>query len=312
MSRDLVQLRPPSAMGRHAPDEDFLARIHARARLALDNVIATRTSLCGSCSSLAHSSASTCGSRASSSPMAELFHEDELLQHGFDGASAVCKHAATDARDRENRSAVTERRRRLDSAGCGDTLLVQLCEAGSLPRPRRELFDDDLQHRRHLDTLEDAERLAQHIAHDKRRALTGSGDEVVIRRLIVFAGMTGCGKSLRAALSVAHAPKPAVWLPASAVRVAEWDDLYARARDSYLLVIDDLGTEAQNDWARTQLANLILERLNAGRWTIVTTNVDRQRFLAYGGERLASRFATSGLYRQVVGPDFRTVSSRAA
>jgi DNA replication protein DnaC len=60
-----------------------------------------------------------------------------------------------------------------------------------------------------------------------------------------------------------------------------------------LLVLDDYGTQGSNSaWSAERIYMILNARYNAGRATLITTNMDRQRFASYGGEygaRIASR-----------------------
>ena len=64
---------------------------------------------------------------------------------------------------------------------------------------------------------------------------------------------------------------PAVYIPPTIVKgrtIAE------RASQAALAVIDDYGANYPSDWAREQLLGILDDRMNEGRFTIVTTNLD--------------------------------------
>lgn len=56
-----------------------------------------------------------------------------------------------------------------------------------------------------------------------------------------------------------------------------------------ILALDDVGLEKSSDFAATELTDLIDERLNYGRPTIIATNKTKQQMIDHLGERLASR-----------------------
>ncbi len=120
---------------------------------------------------------------------------------------------------------------------------------------------------------------------------------------LVLAGNAGVGKSAAAAWALSEVG--GVFLPAadlgrldsaqgrSGRRVG---DLVEQALVARLVVLDDAGTEYSGDsgYAVARVAELLIARADAGRRTLVTTNLDRAAFLArYGGgagdERLRDR-----------------------
>lgn len=64
-------------------------------------------------------------------------------------------------------------------------------------------------------------------------------------------------------------------------------------QEADLLVLDDYGTQSSNSaWAAERIYMVLNARYNAGRATLITTNLDQDRFSRYGGEfgaRIASR-----------------------
>ena len=71
----------------------------------------------------------------------------------------------------------------------------------------------------------------------------------------------------------------------------ESHDPTADVQDSKLLVIDDIGSEMATDWVRDQIYTLISHRLNWGKPTIVTSNLDPEEIAKTYHRRLASRLA---------------------
>lgn len=59
--------------------------------------------------------------------------------------------------------------------------------------------------------------------------------------------------------------------------------------DADLLIIDDLGTEAQTRYTVTFLYNIINTRLNSGKKTIISTNLEQAELHKLYGDRITSR-----------------------
>lgn len=118
---------------------------------------------------------------------------------------------------------------------------------------------------------------------------------------LVLSAPAGRGKSWLATWAVAETTQRSVWLPAADVRVGEaWEGLRVKAlRASGLLVVDDLGEEASGDWGVREMASLLEGRHNAGRRTIVTTNLMPAAIGARYGERLLSRWSQEGVSKIV-------------
>jgi DNA replication protein DnaC len=55
------------------------------------------------------------------------------------------------------------------------------------------------------------------------------------------------------------------------------------------LMIDDIGVESPTHWAREQLTTLVEERLHGARWTVISTNLNKDAMADRMGDRLASR-----------------------
>lgn len=125
-----------------------------------------------------------------------------------------------------------------------------------------------------IDALADAARppiVAGHVG--SRAGLEGA--EAFLRdptrRCLTLAGPTGTGKTWAAAWIVA-ATDGAVWLSCHEQRSLEqWSATLAHAQRAALVVVNDLGAEA--DWLHTRLSGLICSRQEAGRRTVITTNL---------------------------------------
>ncbi len=72
-----------------------------------------------------------------------------------------------------------------------------------------------------------------------------------------------------------------------------YDDLFERVRSAPVLVLDDLGTQAQTPWAQEKLFQLINHRFNTRLPTIVTTNLQPDQI----DDRLRTRLTDAGIAR---------------
>lgn len=128
-------------------------------------------------------------------------------------------------------------------------------------------------------------------------------------RTLFLVGPPGRGKSYAATWSLAD--RAGVWLSATDVRVAGWDDLRPKAVSARLLVIDDLGRES-TEWAARELADVLELRHNRGLRSIATSNLTLDKLLARYGDRCASRWNDPRFSRAVVivGADLRTRGGR--
>lgn len=125
---------------------------------------------------------------------------------------------------------------------------------------------------------------------------------------LVLSAPPGRGKSWVATWVVAEVAALPMWLPAAECRVGQaWDGLRQKAMKSGLLVVDDLGEEASGEWGVRELATLLEGRHNAGKRTVVTTNLPPPEIAARYGERLLSRWAQAPYSRLVMvrGADLR-------
>ncbi len=73
----------------------------------------------------------------------------------------------------------------------------------------------------------------------------------------------------------------------------DFSDVLAEYKNVYALFLDDLGAEADTDWASSQLTGLVESRLQSGARMVISTNATRGQ-MASSNPRLASRvFATN-------------------
>lgn len=93
----------------------------------------------------------------------------------------------------------------------------------------------------------------------------------------------------------------------AAARDEEGIVLYRQLKKAALLVIDDLGGEYVDDkgWFVRALASIVDARYAACLKTIMTTNLNAERFKATYGERIADRIRESGRFRDVAGLSVR-------
>ncbi len=75
-----------------------------------------------------------------------------------------------------------------------------------------------------------------------------------------------------------------------------YDDLFERVRNAPVLVLDDLGTQAQTPWAQEKLFQLINHRFNNRLPTVVTTNLLPEQL----DDRLRTRLTDAGIARVYV------------
>ena len=75
-----------------------------------------------------------------------------------------------------------------------------------------------------------------------------------------------------------------------------YDELFERVRNAPVLVLDDLGTQAQTPWAQEKLFQLINHRFNTRLPTVVTTNLLPEQL----DDRLRTRLTDAGIARVYV------------
>ena len=134
---------------------------------------------------------------------------------------------------------------------------------------------------------------------------------------LVFRGGYGCGKTHLAAsianyrlskgLPVLFINTPdlldhlrAAYSPSVAV---SFDERFQQVRKAPLLILDDLGTQSNTDWAQEKLYQIFNYRYNAALPTVVTTNQDLETIEG----RVRSRLVDHRLVRilTISAPDFR-------
>ena len=77
------------------------------------------------------------------------------------------------------------------------------------------------------------------------------------------------------------------------------------AKQSTVLVLDDLGTEKITEWAREKLLQLINYRMNYQLATIITSNLSMSDISERLGERIHSRLKAMCEEIKIVGKDRR-------
>lgn len=136
-------------------------------------------------------------------------------------------------------------------------------------------------------------------------------DDKSRRPWLVLSGRTGTGKSVSAATAIAV--DGGLWIRADdVVRIfaglfGDALERQARVEHARLLVLDDVGCEADKDRMQPALIELIDARVSA-MWTptIVTTNLTKRDFATrYDSERLMSRFSELVTWVALDGPDLR-------
>ena len=127
---------------------------------------------------------------------------------------------------------------------------------------------------------------------------------------LLLSGASGCGKTHIAAAIVnrlLERGEPALFvvvpdlldhLRAAYQPGAEvgYDELFERVRNAPVLVLDDLGTQAQTPWAQEKLFQLINHRFNTRLPTVVTTNLLPEQI----DDRLRTRLTDAGIARVYV------------
>lgn len=135
------------------------------------------------------------------------------------------------------------------------------------------------------------------------------------RTWLVLCGPKGTGKSVAATWAVRHAittGSTAAFRRSSELAKLSGFDAGATELEALkrvdLLVLDDMGTESLNDWARAQLHELVDYRHEAYGRTVLTSNLQWRGvggLEARLGERIADRIAQAGTLVQVGGRSMR-------
>jgi DNA replication protein DnaC len=146
------------------------------------------------------------------------------------------------------------------------------------------------------------------------RALTYAQDP---QGWLVFKGGYGCGKTHLAAAVANHR----VTMGHAALFVStpdlldhlrstysphahtSYDERFEQVRNAPLLILDDLGTQSNTDWAQEKLYQIFNYRYNARLPTIITTNEELESIEI----RIRSRMVDPGLVQiiTILAPDFR-------
>lgn len=139
---------------------------------------------------------------------------------------------------------------------------------------------------------------------------------------LMFYGTTGLGKTfLCNCIAKALLDKGEIVVYHSAFRILELLEInrfnkdvsdkenamiqYELLFDSDLLIIDDLGTEMINSFSTSELFNVVNSRLNAGKSTIISTNLSPIQIQESYSERISSRIFGSYKMLNFYGPDVR-------
>lgn len=82
-----------------------------------------------------------------------------------------------------------------------------------------------------------------------------------------------------------------------------YDERFDQVRNSPLLILDDLGTQSNSEWAQEKLYQILNYRYNAKLPTVITTNLDLESIEI----RMRSRMVDPGLSQiiHIAAPDFR-------
>ena len=137
------------------------------------------------------------------------------------------------------------------------------------------------------------------------------------RGWLVLKGGYGCGKTHLAAAIANHALAVgqtvlfvntpdlldhlrATFNPDSTV---SYDERFDQVRNSPLLILDDLGTQSNSEWAQEKLYQILNYRYNAKLPTVITTNLELEAIEI----RVRSRMVDPGLSQiiHIAAPDFR-------
>ena len=150
------------------------------------------------------------------------------------------------------------------------------------------------------------------IAYDRTREYAESP-----RGWLVLKGGYGCGKTHLAAAIANHAlavGRPVLFIntpdlldhlratfnPDSTV---SYDERFDQVRNSPLLILDDLGTQSNSEWAQEKLYQILNYRYNAKLPTVITTNLELEAIEI----RMRSRMVDPSLSQivHIAAPDFR-------
>lgn len=134
------------------------------------------------------------------------------------------------------------------------------------------------------------------------------------RSTMILVGDRGVGKTVAGWFALANAG--GVYVSAGDIApTPRWDELRGRAIRAGLLVINDLH-ERMIPWAWAAIADVLIERHDVGKRTLVTTNLDRARLVsaehltARTESRIGDRKTGQGLVVTIEGADIRSMVSR--
>jgi len=136
-------------------------------------------------------------------------------------------------------------------------------------------------------------------------------------RWCLVLGPVGTGKSVAARWAVSQVLDTGRWaFMTSAVRIAQlstWDDAgeLDRLERADLLVIDDVGAEAENDHARVTLRSLLDTRHDRGRRTLLTSNLLGGNLSRWLGARITDRILSSYVRVETSGASMRKPTNAA-
>jgi DNA replication protein DnaC len=137
-------------------------------------------------------------------------------------------------------------------------------------------------------------------------------------RWCLVVGPVGTGKSVAARWAVEQVIETGRWaLMTTAARIGRlstWDDAgeLDRLERADLLVVDDVGAEADNDHARVTLRSLLDTRHDRGRRTLLTSNLVGGSLSRWLGERISDRIASSHVRVETSGKSMRRNNPNAA
>lgn len=250
-------------------DEASLKMFHDRAAMAMENIQRTRKEDCPRCPSPHSDVAEKCTSKLDS----------DTETHGFfDGP--MCRHVEAEAHRAAEEELTQRRAYRMRHAGVPDPEVIKhLAALRVMPQPPRAWYGPD-----------QAKREAAMMVVEGAESWLSYPD----CRCLVITGDVGTGKSTAAAWIVASTQDNALWLSARMVDDLErWKPVSELAYRVGLLVVDDLGTERESEsgWSTDTLGGLLVDRLDSGRRTVVTTNLTGPNIVKRYGDRLRSRLS---------------------